>query len=520
MKKIIPIIIVGIFVLSGLGAVALSSDEQEIDFEIMENEKDGETLYFSHNIFSEFATATSCGYCKYAHGALKQIYEEGSYPFMYVTLVTNKNTHANARANEYNTYYIPDVFFDGGYQVVCGASSVPSAVAAYSSAINSCGNRAVLDVDVELDITWLGNAAMDIEVSIDNNETNTYDGTIRVYVTEVSSTMGWHDTWGYPYTFPFLDYAFNEVISIDAGGTWTDSINWDGHDYNDGYGHTFGNILYGNIMVFAAVFNSERHQGYAYPPSGYPFDAYYVDDATEFRVGDNSPPYEPGNPDPYDGETDVDIEADLSWTGGDPNQWNPDDTVTYDVYFGTTNPPPLVENNHTTNSYDPGTLEYEQTYYWKIVAWDDHDASAEGPIWDFTTGNSSNNPPDTPDITGPESGKPETTYLYVFDTIDPDGDDVFYYVDWGDETFEDWIGPYNSGEEASADHSWNEQGTYIIKVKAKDSHGAESDWGTLEVAMPVNQRPYSNLFNLLTRLFERFPLFEQLILNLQLLLEH
>jgi hypothetical protein len=31
-------------------------------------------------------------------------------------------------------------------------------------------------------------------------------------------------------------------------------------------------------MVIAAVFNDEWNQGYSYPPSENPFDAYYVDD--------------------------------------------------------------------------------------------------------------------------------------------------------------------------------------------------------------------------------------------------
>jgi len=35
-----------------------------------------------------------------------------------------------------------------------------------------------------------------------------------------------------------------------------------------------------NVAVVAAVYNDEWHQGYSYPPSTKPFDAYYVDDAT------------------------------------------------------------------------------------------------------------------------------------------------------------------------------------------------------------------------------------------------
>ena len=96
----------------------------------------------------------------------------------------------------------------------------------------------------------------------------------------------------------------------------------------------------------------------------------------------NQPPYIPSDPDPYDSEEDVDVDHDLSWIGGDPD---PGDTVTYDVYFGDSSPPPQVATGQSDTSYDPGTLEYSTTYYWKIVAWDNHGASTEGSIWDFTT---------------------------------------------------------------------------------------------------------------------------------------
>jgi hypothetical protein len=94
----------------------------------------------------------------------------------------------------------------------------------------------------------------------------------------------------------------------------------------------------------------------------------------------NNPPYEPSNPNPEDGANDVSIDATLSWTGGDPD----DDPVTYDIYFGITSPPEKIESNQTETAYDP-ELEYSQTYYWKIVAWDDSGESTEGDIWEFST---------------------------------------------------------------------------------------------------------------------------------------
>ena len=35
--------------------------------------------------------------------------------------------------------------------------------------------------------------------------------------------------------------------------------------------------------------------------------------------------------------------------------------------------------------------------------------------------------------------------------------------------------------------NWSEEGEYIVKAKAKDPYGAESDWATLEVTVPKNK---------------------------------
>ena len=96
----------------------------------------------------------------------------------------------------------------------------------------------------------------------------------------------------------------------------------------------------------------------------------------------NNPPCVPGDPDPDNFSTYVDIYMNLSWTGGDPNS---DDNVTYDVYFGTTNPPQKVSDNQSTTTYDPGIMNYSTMYYWRVVAWDNHGVSTSGTIWQFET---------------------------------------------------------------------------------------------------------------------------------------
>ena len=481
MRKILPFLVVGLFVLSGFGAVALNSDTKQT------NSNNQGKKVFTHTVFAEFGSTSSCPHCPYAHIALKNIYYGGWYPFLYTSLALNHNTHANARWNEYNGYGVPDTFFDGGYKVDYGAyDNVQQMMSWYNTTINQCGNRVVPDIETTLNVNWLGSATMDIQVSVENKDTTQYNGRIRVYVTEIESTMGWKDAQNHPYTFAFLDYAFNEVISIDGSDTWTDSITWDGHNYNDGYGHTFGNIQYGNIMVIAAVFNSQGHSAYSDPPDNqHPFTAYYVDDAAGFWVGENTPPNTPSNPNPANGATGVDLNKDLSWTGGDLDPTH--DTVTYDVYFGTVSPPPKVASNLSATSYNPGTMVYKTTYYWQIVAWDNHGASTGGPIWHFTTLNSPNQPPNKPaKPSGQTNGKINVEYTYTTSTTDPDGDQVFYWFDWGDETNSGWVGPYVSGATGSAKHTWTVEGTYQIKVKAKDTNDAESPWSDpLAAKMPL-----------------------------------
>jgi len=98
-----------------------------------------------------------------------------------------------------------------------------------------------------------------------------------------------------------------------------------------------------------------------------------------------------------------------------------------------------------------------------------------------------NDPPSTPVIDGLTEGNAGTEYNYEATSYDNEGDDIDYIWDWGDGNFSEWLGPYPSGETCFQSYTWSENGTYLIQVKARDIHGAESDWGTLEVTMPVNQ---------------------------------
>jgi hypothetical protein len=99
---------------------------------------------------------------------------------------------------------------------------------------------------------------------------------------------------------------------------------------------------------------------------------------------------------------------------------------------------------------------------------------------------SSNMPPSTPDIDGPNKGRTNEVYDCLLSADDNQGDDVSFYIDWGDSTYE-MDGPVSSGEKLSINHTWKSDGKYVIKVKAIDQYGAESDWAALELSMPKNK---------------------------------
>ena len=86
----------------------------------------------------------------------------------------------------------------------------------YRQLIEDSGIRAVSNVDVSLSAIWMGNSSMEIEINVESGEVLSYDGYIRVYITEIVSSQGWIDTGGNPYTFAFLDFALNEVIHIEG----------------------------------------------------------------------------------------------------------------------------------------------------------------------------------------------------------------------------------------------------------------------------------------------------------------
>jgi len=92
-------------------------------------------------------------------------------------------------------------------------------------------------------------------------------------------------------------------------------------------------------------------------------------------------------------------------------------------------------------------------------------------------------------------------------STDPDGDQIYYWWDFGDGTDSGWLGPFDSGVEHCTTHEFS-QGTYTVKVKAKDTHDAESEWSDpVSITIPKSRGVNFLLFNFL----ENHPVLYQLL---------
>ena len=137
-------------------------------------------------------------------------------------------------------------------------------------------------------------------------------------------------------------------------------------------------------------------------------------------------------------------------------------------------------------------IEYDCLNLGGFIAWVDYDPESFdwGPI--------------TPKINGPNSGSPGEEYIFDFTSLDPDGDEeIYYYIDWGDGSYEEWLGPYESGESLVINHTWQNKQDYNIRAKAKDSAGKQSDWRTQEFNVPRSKTHWMrflDIFQLLQKI--------------------
>jgi hypothetical protein len=364
-----------------------------------------------------------------------------------------------------------------------------------------------------------------------------YQGHLRIYVVEPESR--WNNYDNEPYHYGFLNFAFNDVISIDYLDTFSETIIWDGNEIG------YGDIQESNIMVIAAIFNPEIKKAYADPPTGSLFESHYVDASAGATPGNTNSNIVNEN---FTHTVFVEEGTD-TWCPYCPAMANALNNVylsgDYPFYFVAL----VALSGEHQESYHRlinelnlqgypsaffdggkkillGGVSNENTYRSRIALCglqDVHEldftvslewmGNGELEIDISITNNEGffNSPPEKPTITGPTSAKYGEEHTYEITATDPDDNDIYYYIDFGDGTEEIIKGPYDSGETTRVKHTWEKQGTYVIKVKSRDTYDEKSDWVTLEVSMPKNKAINTPFLNFLESRPHMFPLLRQLL---------
>jgi hypothetical protein len=76
--------------------------------------------------------------------------------------------------------------------------------------------------------------------------------------------------------------------------------------------------------------------------------------------------------------------------------------------------------------------------------------------------------PEKPTISGPKIAMTGKELEFIIESVDPDDHDLYYFVIWDDGTYENWVGPYPSGEQVAFNHTYTEGGSITIKTMVKD----------------------------------------------------
>jgi hypothetical protein len=107
-------------------------------------------------------------------------------------------------------------------------------------------------------------------------------------------------------------------------------------------------------------------------PSGYSLEEFEI-----YRTLQLTPPSAPTASSSMNGSTGNRRDPAIDWSASF--------ATAMDLYFGTSNPPPLLAANLSIPSYRMFTLAANTTYYWQIVARSEA-GSTTGPVWSFQTG--------------------------------------------------------------------------------------------------------------------------------------
>ena len=205
-----------------------------------------------------------------------------------------------------------------------------------------------------------------------------------------------------------------------------------------------------------------------------------------FTTKDNTPPNQAYNPLPVNGATGVVRTPTLNWDCSDPD----DDPLTYDIYFSTLSNPPLLVLNHNEQEFSPGVLEYNEIYYWKIVANDNYGGSSTSPIWTFTaTDDTLPYVPDDP-IPDDESTDVPIQITLMWSGGDPDNDPVTYDLYFGKESTPD-LEAEGLNVALYAPDQLDYNSVYYWRVVSTDDYGYTTNSPLWTFVTKENSAPYA-----------------------------
>jgi hypothetical protein len=285
-------------------------------------------------------------------------------------------------------------------------------------------------------------------------------------------------------------------LKTNETSSWKDVTPWE-FPMNDWYGGYFEVGIYnctGSCEALQIKFEYLGYEDY--------YSSFYLDDVKILGIpANNSAPEPPTIDGPTSGKPG--IEYNYTFASCDPDgddvyyliDWD-DDPV--GEWFGPYPSCQIVEISQEWSEVG--------VYYITAYAMDIYGSKSQSDPYKVVI---ENEPPNAPTITGQTSGKAGKEYEFTFNATDPDGDNVKYLINWGDNTT--YETDFNASDaEVKVKHTWSEDGTYNITSKAQDIYGAESPETTLIITIII-QRSRAVYHPLLLWFLERFPLLERFL---------
>jgi parallel beta-helix repeat protein len=119
-----------------------------------------------------------------------------------------------------------------------------------------------------------------------------------------------------------------------------------------------------------------------------------------------------------------------------------------------------------------------------------------------------NFPPSKPIITGPTTGSGLVKIDFTFKSIDPNGDDLYYIVKWGDGDVE-VFGKHPSGVEITVNHTYYSLGEKTIEAYASDEFYWSGSLSKFTITITKSRIAHNNL---LVRILEQLPILQKILL--------